>query len=132
MVTFLVVVTNITTETASFLNKNTWRMFILIWNQNNSIYSYKLEIFSSSWTSVTVIAIFFTSYLSLLYSNTCAVYSELYTFAIFSLLKCTTLAQPVTHWNKGTTTVQLLSFLCWQQQCCHCFNCEQFTYYKNH
>ena len=22
-----------------------------------------------------------------------------------------------------TTTVQLLSFLCWQQKCCHCFNC---------
>ena len=25
--------------------------------------------------------------------------------------------------KKGTTTVQLLSFLCLQHTCCHCFNC---------
>ena len=25
--------------------------------------------------------------------------------------------------KKGTTTAQLLSFLCCQQTCCHCFNC---------
>jgi len=25
--------------------------------------------------------------------------------------------------KKGTTTVKLLSFLCWEQTCCHCFNC---------
>ena len=23
----------------------------------------------------------------------------------------------------GTTTAQLLSFLCWEHTCCHCFNC---------